>query len=201
MRPAWLLVLGLAGCGPQDDWIVCSLEERAAPLITTAEPPDFQAEIPSGAGAFYIWPWWEDGGKYFVQSWDCVDLAWWSPAGPNKVVQVFVDQTTCEHYESVYVEYHPCDSHEGFDAPLRDYDGDGLSGWAGDCDDEDPEVQACEQPGEAWEVDTGDSGWEPVDLLDGEVPGGCGCGGGGGSPAAAMGLALAFALGRRRRAR
>ena len=114
----------------------CYHETEAGPLLETSVAPDFDVvvtfEIESQEQP------WEDGGKLRIQAWDCLDLAWWLSTTPRKVVQIYTDETECELFEGVEISYYDCGSHEGPDAPYRDYDGDGISAADGDCDDEDP---------------------------------------------------------------
>lgn len=134
------LLAAAAGCevlgDDLDELADCLGEESALPLIVVSEPPDVDIEVP--IGAVDSPEEWEDGGKVRVEVWDCIDLAWWNPARPEKIVQVWVDETECELYERIFVEHWECGSHEGADAPFRDWDGDGITAWEGDCDDEDP---------------------------------------------------------------
>ena len=132
----------LSGCrylqDDLDEATDCLHEESARPLVMVTQEPDISMEVPTEAVQGPE-PW-EDGGKVWVEAWDCVDLSWWNPTPPRKVVQVWVDETECELYEKIFVETYDCGSHEGSDAPFRDWDGDGVTAWDGDPDDSDPEV-------------------------------------------------------------
>ena len=57
---------------------------------------------------------------------DCLDLSWWTPAAPQKVVQIWTDSTECELFEHSAIEIYDCDSHDGTDDIYRDIDGDGF---------------------------------------------------------------------------
>lgn len=125
---------------PGDEYWDCIDESSAVAQINTHVSPDFEIEVPVEEGREYEW--WQDGGRMYIQSWDCIELSWWTPTDAMKVTQVFTDFTECELYEGVYVEYWPCHSTEGTDHEFRDWDGDGLSTHDGDCDDTDPDVTA-----------------------------------------------------------
>jgi len=134
-----MIALGLmTGCVVEDgdDYDICDDEESVQPAISTSIVPDFEmtAPLPVDPNS----PWEDSDYKRLIQVWDCLDVSWWSDTSPKKVIQVFMDETDCSYYESVYIETWDCFSHEGADAPFRDWDEDGISQSEGDCDDEDP---------------------------------------------------------------
>ena len=63
--------------------------------------------------------------------------------GVTRLVQVVAVGVGCGGGGTVDVQTYACGAHEGADTPFRDWDGDGLSLYAGDCDDEDAAVGAC----------------------------------------------------------
>jgi len=141
-----ILTLSLLGCKAEEDPIQdCAHEESAQDLVSTSLVPDWQTELIYTAADLGLER--EEGIsdeeenlpvlRERIQAWDCLDLSWWSPAGPRKVVQIWTDETECSLFERAEVEYFPCDSHEGDDDPYRDKDQDGYYESEGDCDDGD----------------------------------------------------------------
>jgi len=140
------ITAGLLSCkGKEDDQVDCQNEESARNLVPTDATPDWQLELEYTATDLGLER--EDGTnvneaedpmlREHIEAWDCLDLAWWNPAQPRKVVQIWSDETECALFERASVEYYPCDSHEGDDNEFRDVDGDGYYMTEGDCDDED----------------------------------------------------------------
>jgi len=123
----------------------CAHEESARNLVPTSIAPDWEAELGYTAAELGLAretePDESDAAapvlREHIQAWDCLDLSWWNPSGPRKVVQVWVDETDCALFERASVEYYPCDSHAGQDDIHRDLDQDGYYESEGDCDDED----------------------------------------------------------------
>lgn len=123
----------------------CQNEESARNRVQTEEVPDWQIELEYTADDLGLER--EDPTntsepeqailREHIEAWDCLDLAWWNPSQPRKVVQIWSDETECALYEHATVEYYDCDSHEGDDDVYRDLDEDGLYTTEGDCDDED----------------------------------------------------------------
>ncbi len=138
----WLTLPGmwvLGGCSAEwEETMECWGEEPATPLVETDREPDFEILIETELENDDSWD--VDVHAVWIQAWDCLDLSWWSPVQPQKVIQVFVDETACDFFETVWTEYYPCGSTEGADAPYRDYDRDGVSAADGDCDDFDASV-------------------------------------------------------------
>ncbi len=150
MKPkAFLLCCSLAaasfstGCmeGPFEEWLECVGEDEAAPLVDPGVSPDFEVVIEFDLDQPDDELWEDDVGAVKIQVWDCIDLSWWTPVDPQQVIQVFLNNTECGYYETVWTEYYACYSTEGPDAPYRDYDGDGLTLAEGDCDDFDAGIQ------------------------------------------------------------
>lgn len=139
---SWIPFLAVLSCGDEDgDLSNCALEVSAPDRVPTAILPDWESVIvivdantagKMGAEGTPV----EDGGfREHIQAWDCLDLSWWSPAGPRKVVQVWGDETTCTLFERSIVELFDCDSHSGSDDVYRDQDADGYYTTEGDCND------------------------------------------------------------------
>jgi hypothetical protein len=107
--------------------------------------PDFTMELPEDtADKGLAGEWWVAGTRYEVQAWDCAEISWWSSVKAQKMVQVISLDCSCEDGNTVDLSTYDCDSHTGMDAPWRDWDGDGLTAYDGDCDDEDATIGACE---------------------------------------------------------
>ena len=136
----------LTACAPsKEERALCANEESARNLVPTHTVPDWESVVTYGDdgsvartgddqddldGEFVV--------RQHIQAWDCLDLSWWNPAEPVKVVQVWFDETECDLYERSIVEFYDCDSHEGEDDVFRDRDSDGVYMSEGDCDDTDP---------------------------------------------------------------
>ena len=139
------VLAGASGCGgAEDDASVCANEEAAPDRVPTHIPPDWERLIPAGTantGERAV-----EGGvsddaiREHIQVWDCLDLSWWTPAEPRKVVQIWADETECQLFERSVVEFYDCDSHEGVDDLYRDRDGDGYYESEGDCNDVDDSI-------------------------------------------------------------
>ncbi len=142
----------------------CENEQPATPIITLSVPPDLDIFVND---PYKDADWWNPNvNSVHIQAWDCVDLSWWTPVDPQKIVQVFEDATDCDYYETVWVEYYDCNATEGSDAPYRDYDRDGWTLVDGDCDDFDPTVQGdIDGDGVLDCVDEDDDGYT---LLEGD---------------------------------
>ncbi len=139
-----VLPLGLAACKTAEDVALdCAHEESARNLVPTDTVPDWQASLEYTAADLGLEREVDPGTEADVapvlreriEAWDCLDLSWWNPAGPRKVVQIWVDETDCALFERASVEYYPCDSHAGQDDPHRDVDQDGFYESEGDCND------------------------------------------------------------------
>jgi len=148
----------ISACGTEEkDASACSYEESAPDRVPTHIPPDWESVIAitdgntagktvDGAEIDSE----EVGYREHIQAWDCLDLSWWSSAGPRKVVQVWADETECHLYERSIVELYDCDSHESVDDLYRDQDGDGFYVSEGDCNDADEDmfpdsVEICDE--------------------------------------------------------
>ena len=135
----------LAGCaGDVQEPASCANEESARNMVPTTVAPDWETVVSYGdpdmtAKSFSN----EEAApeKEFrerIQVWDCLDLSWWNPSAPQKVIQIWVDETDCNLFERSYVEMYDCDSHLGDDDPYRDLDGNGVYASEGDCNESDP---------------------------------------------------------------
>ena len=136
----------LAACAPvKDEPASCANEESARNLVPTHAVPDWESVVIYGDDGSYA----KTGDdadvsegdhvvREHIQVWDCLDLSWWNPAAPVKVIQIWSDETECDLYERSMVEFYDCDSHEGEDDAYRDRDNDGVYVSEGDCDDTDP---------------------------------------------------------------
>ena len=144
---SWIPVLAALACGPDEgDVSNCTLEVSAPDRVPTAILPDWESVIvvvnentagKIGSDTTSV----EDGGyREHIQAWDCLDLSWWSPAEPRKVVQVWGDETSCPLFERSTVDLFECDSHSGSDDVYRDQDADGYYSIEGDCNDLDENV-------------------------------------------------------------
>ncbi len=138
-RLALMGALSLAGCRI-DEWQDCAGEQEPVALLELPVAPDFAIEIPERPRPDGPGEPWEDGGKVFLEVWDCIDLAWWTGVAPQKVLQVWRDDDQCELYDAVWIEYYDCGDLGTPEIPYRDRDGDGLAPFQGDCDDDDPAV-------------------------------------------------------------
>ena len=132
----------LVGCGAQGaEMSVCANEEAAPDRVPTHIPPDWERLIPGSAANTGERSSSDDanessvGIREHIQVWDCLDLTWWTPAEPRKVVQIWADETECQLFERSVVELYDCDSHDGVDDLYRDIDGDGFYPSEGDCND------------------------------------------------------------------
>ena len=136
--------LAVACGGEIPDEATCANEESARNMVPTALAPDWETVVIYGepdmtAKSFSNEE--AEPSKEFrerIQVWDCLDLSWWNPAEPKKVIQIWVDETDCNLFERSYVEFYQCDSHLGDDDPYRDLDGDGVYASEGDCNESDP---------------------------------------------------------------
>ena len=131
----------LAACGSDaKDASVCSNEEADINRVPTAIPPDWADTFTLGEGDGFGKTQGlsssEDMFRERIEAWDCLDLSWWTPAAPQKVVQIWTDSTDCELFEHSVIEVLACDSHDGSDDLYRDLDGDGFYATEGDCNDE-----------------------------------------------------------------
>lgn len=140
MRIPVLAALALAGCHTGfDEWADCRGQWEPEALLDISLAPDFTVELPERPAGDWGEPW-EDGGKVFLEVWDCVDLAWWTGVQPQKVLQIWRDDDQCELYDRVWIEYYDCHDLDTPESPYRDRDGDGRAPFQGDCDDADPAV-------------------------------------------------------------
>ena len=142
------LILLASACGsevPQE--ASCANEESARNMVPTTVAPDWETVVTYGDPEVATKGSEEDGeastdGEVMfrerIQAWDCLDMAWWNPSSPKKVVQIWVDETECNLFERSYVEMYDCDSHLGDDDAYRDSDGDGFYASEGDCNESDP---------------------------------------------------------------
>lgn len=131
----------LTGCGEDAlESTVCSSEEADINRVPTAIPPDWQATVTldggTGLGKTQGLTRNDRTTRERIEAWDCLDLSWWTPAAPQKVVQIWTDETECEFFEHSTIEIYACDSHEGTDDVYRDIDGDGYYATEGDCNDD-----------------------------------------------------------------
>ena len=136
-------LLSIAGCGDEPvDGSACSGEDADINRVPTARQPDWESILTydegdplgrteadgDGDG--------EQSLREHIQAWDCINLSWWTPSQPQKVVQVWIDDTNCDLYEMSTLSVYACDSHEGEDDLLRDEDRDGFYVTEGDCNDQ-----------------------------------------------------------------
>ncbi len=132
--------LVIAACGDEtQDAGVCSSEEADINRVPTAIPPDWETTLnfgEDGLGKAQGLSSGEPHSRERIQAWDCLDLSWWTPAAPQKVVQIWTDSTECELFEHSAIEIYDCDSHDGTDDIYRDIDGDGFYATEGDCNDD-----------------------------------------------------------------
>lgn len=144
-----VLALSLCACGEDENAKdTCDNEEVARDLVPTGASPDWEMDLLYTAADLGLEREVSPGDstdqspvlRERLQVWDCLDLSWWSPAGPRKVVQIWVDETDCVLFERASVEYYPCDSHAGQDDAYRDVDQDGYYPSEGDCDDQEDEA-------------------------------------------------------------
>ena len=142
-RALFFSLIVFAGCGDEAaDGSVCSGEEADINRVPTAIPPDWEAVLvyPESSALGRVQGAEPISGsidyREYIQAWDCIQMSWWTPSTPRKVVQVWTDDTSCELYETSAIEIFDCDSHDGIDDPYRDLDGDGFYVSEGDCDDE-----------------------------------------------------------------
>ena len=141
-RISWIPFLALLSCGAEEgDLSNCALEVSAPDRVPTAIPPDWESTIvivdanTAGKIGSEGTPVEGDGFREQIQAWDCLDLSWWSPAEPRKVVQVWADETSCALFERSSIDLFECDSHSGSDDVYRDQDADGYYVSEGDCND------------------------------------------------------------------
>ena len=117
--------LVLAACGEEaQDAGVCSSEEADINRVPTAMPPDWETTLTfgeDGLGKVQGLSSGEPLSRERIQAWDCLDLSWWTPAAPQKVVQIWTDSTECELFEHSTIETYDCDSHDGTDDIYREY--------------------------------------------------------------------------------
>jgi len=142
-RTLLITVLFAAGCGDDpEDSIACAGEESDINRVPTVVPPDWEDVFvyPETSPLDRVQGSNSTPGpilyREHIQAWDCIELSWWTPSNPVKVVQVWTDETSCELFESSVIEQFDCDSHEGLDNSYRDMDGDGYYASEGDCDDD-----------------------------------------------------------------
>ena len=147
IRFAIALTVVFTGCTADDEQVaVCANEEAAPDRVPTNVPPDWERvinltndtngrSVSDGSNAEPF-----DGYREHIQAWDCLDLSWWNPSSPRKVVQVWADETECHLFERSIIELYDCDSHDGIDDLYRDQDGDGVYPSEGDCNDADDAV-------------------------------------------------------------
>jgi len=137
----------LSACGGDlQEEATCANEESARNMVPTTVAPDWETVVSYGDPDMAAKSSSEEGEetedeavfRERIQAWDCLDLAWWNPSSPKKVVQIWVDETDCNLFERSYVEVYDCDSHLGDDNAFRDLDGDGFYASEGDCNESDP---------------------------------------------------------------
>jgi len=142
MMMSTVLVFGACAGEPQQE-PSCANEESARNMVPTTEAPDWETVVTYGdpnmaaKSADNEIAKEEPMFRERIQAWDCLDLSWWNPSAPKKVVQIWVDETECNLFERSYVEFYDCDSHLGDDDAYRDLDGDGFYITEGDCDESD----------------------------------------------------------------
>ena len=130
----------MLACGAEE--IPCASEEAATSMVFDSVEPDFKmvdAVYPGEPNDDYLL----GDGDITIESWDCIDLAWWVPIEESKVVQVWSERNSCGDYTKVELFTFDCNSLEGPDSLYRDYDADGLMAIEGDCDDQDSSVGGC----------------------------------------------------------
>jgi hypothetical protein len=138
-------VVLLSACGDEGiNGTSCAGEDADINRVPTARAPDweivFNLDESDALGRAGDQSDDDDIAQEYIQAWDCIDLSWWTPSAPQKVVQVWTNDTSCELYESSSLSVYACDSHEGPDDLFRDADGDGFYASEGDCNDENPVV-------------------------------------------------------------
>ena len=79
----------------------CQNDESARNRVQTEEVPDWQIELEYTADDLGLER--EDPTnvnepeaailREHIEAWDCLDLAWWNPSQPRKVVQIWSDET------------------------------------------------------------------------------------------------------------
>ena len=150
MRTRFVLsmtVLFSACGGDVQEEATCANEESARNMVPTTVAPDWETVVTYGDPDMAAKSASEseessEGQELMfrerIQAWDCLDMAWWNPSSPKKVVQIWVDETDCNLFERSYVEIYDCDSHLGDDDAYRDVDGDGFYASEGDCNEADP---------------------------------------------------------------
>ena len=142
------LALMLSACGGDvQEEASCANEESARNMVPTTVAPDWETVVTYGDPDMVAKSAEESQEgtveeelvfRERIQAWDCLDMAWWNPSSPKKVVQIWVDETDCNLFERSYVEVYDCDSHLGDDDTYRDQDGDGFYATEGDCNESDP---------------------------------------------------------------
>ena len=132
----------LGSCGDEPiDRSTCAGEDAGINRVPTARPPDWESVLSTDDGDPLGRTEGNNDGessellREHIQAWDCIDLSWWTPTDPQKVVQVWTDSTPCELYEDSTLTVYGCDSHEGADDFYRDADQDGFYATEGDCND------------------------------------------------------------------
>ena len=128
----------------------------AVSLVLGDIAPDFSISDAVYPG-MDVEPYFAGNGTVTIEAWDCVDLAWWTDVGEQKVVQVWSDSASCGYYDTVTLFVYPCGSIQGDDLLYRDLDEDGVRPIDGDCDDTNPEVGICDDASSTEDVeDTGE---------------------------------------------
>ena len=142
------MILFLAFFACEELKLDCSEQQQS--LVQTDLAADFRVEnavYPGDSVEDYL----NGIGSVMIESWDCVDLAWWTGVDEQKVVQVWSARNTCDGYDTVELFVYDCDAVEGPDIPYRDLDGDGLRPIDGDCDDLDADIGFCDENDETVE--------------------------------------------------
>jgi hypothetical protein len=141
MTSTIVLLSACGGTAPEE--ASCANEESARNMVPTTSAPDWETVVTYGDPNMTAKTVTEDVDqeepifRERIQAWDCLDMAWWNPSSPKKVVQIWVDETDCNLFERSYVEFYDCDSHLGDDDTYRDLDGDGYYVTEGDCNESD----------------------------------------------------------------
>lgn len=137
-----MLLLLIFGCDPfKED--ACG-GGAAQSMVPQDIVPDFtitDAVLPNQPIDDYL----SGTGNVTIETWDCIDGAWWNGTEAQKIVQVWSDSAGCGYYDTIEVFTYECGALEGPDLIYRDLDGDGLRPVDGDCDDTKPEVLACDE--------------------------------------------------------